>query len=361
LGISSLSRSPATYVSVSQGGLPPGKKRKEPKDSMDAIIQDNSQGGNDNTIDYDLQSGVMQVELPTLSPKKADRPLLTYKQTVHVYIENNEPNFSDSNNAVPKTTYASVTKNNPITPQEINSSNLPSQSPNTQTSINIPNAYSHFTQRLSKPLKRNSPSSPDLTEEARRQIGREELAEMISDIKAFIKKREFWERNLIDSDTMHFPVLSEKISQRRLEPSDRKYYVEIVSNLKDNFKTRYKGFNEIAVVAQFLVSPFMKMYIQQFATSVTQNLSEDITATEMQITAMQKTTVTKMKCKSLRKLLWYCFVKQQCILMTSSRSVKNPVRCVASISPTTSNSQGNSVYTNIQLTYPISLCDAQDE
>ncbi|CAH1971561.1 unnamed protein product [Acanthoscelides obtectus] len=393
-------------MSVSQGGLPPGKKRKESKDSMDAIIEDNSQVGNDNTIDYDLQSGVMQVELPTLSPKKADRPLLTYKQTdkgpYHVYIENNEPNFSgklnpvkvgetilknipevdnmikriesigrnrvrivfknpssanvllnktilfkninldvyipkfilyrqgvisvdkdlsdeyllerikpfdshcifsvdsvkrmhrksdqngdikylpinkvvvtfqaqelpkrvainhvlfdvnhyiqkvilchncmryghlgkqcrskprcakcheehvtsschndsleqkclicdgshysfetskcneferqkaikkhmamtnssfrDSNNAVPKTTYASVTKNNPITPQEINSSNLPSQSTKAQTSINIPNANSHFTQRLSKPLKRNSPSSPDLTEEARRQI-----------------------------------------------------------------------------------------------------------------------------------------------------------------------------------------------
>ncbi|CAH2017382.1 unnamed protein product [Acanthoscelides obtectus] len=86
-------------MSVSQGGLPPGKKRKESKDSMDAIIEDNSQVGNDNTIDYDLQSGVMQVELPTLSPKKADRPLLTYKQTdkgpYHVYIENNEPNFSE--------------------------------------------------------------------------------------------------------------------------------------------------------------------------------------------------------------------------------------------------------------------------
>ncbi|CAH2007454.1 unnamed protein product [Acanthoscelides obtectus] len=30
-------------MSVSQGGLPPGKKREESKDSMDAIIEDNSQ------------------------------------------------------------------------------------------------------------------------------------------------------------------------------------------------------------------------------------------------------------------------------------------------------------------------------
>ncbi|CAH1981464.1 unnamed protein product [Acanthoscelides obtectus] len=103
--ISSLSRSPATYMSVSQGSLPPGKKRKELEDSMNAIVEDNSQVGNDNTIDNDLQSGVMKVELPTiLSPKKADRPLLTYKQTdkgpYHVYIENNEPNFSGKLNPV---------------------------------------------------------------------------------------------------------------------------------------------------------------------------------------------------------------------------------------------------------------------
>ncbi|CAH1957320.1 unnamed protein product [Acanthoscelides obtectus] len=145
-------------MSVSQAGLPPGKKRKESKDSMDAIIEDNS-----------------QVELPTLSPKKADRPLLAYKQTdkdpYHVYIENNEPNFSETQTMrCQKPHMLQLQKNNPITPQEINSSNLPSQSSNTQTSINIPNANSHFTQRLSKPLKRNSPSSPDLTEEARRQI-----------------------------------------------------------------------------------------------------------------------------------------------------------------------------------------------
>ncbi|CAH1957476.1 unnamed protein product [Acanthoscelides obtectus] len=47
-------------MSFSQGGLPPGKKRKESEDSMNAITEHNSQVGNDNTIDYDLQSGVMQ-------------------------------------------------------------------------------------------------------------------------------------------------------------------------------------------------------------------------------------------------------------------------------------------------------------
>ncbi|CAH2001782.1 unnamed protein product, partial [Acanthoscelides obtectus] len=49
-----------------------------------------------------------------------------------------------------------------------------------------------------------------------------ELAEMISDIKAFVNKPEFWEQNLIDGDTRHFPVLSAKISQSPLEPYDKK-------------------------------------------------------------------------------------------------------------------------------------------
>ncbi|CAH1993885.1 unnamed protein product [Acanthoscelides obtectus] len=108
-----------------------------------------------------------------------------------------------------------------------------------------------------------------------------ELTEMISDIKAFIKKLEFWEQNLIDGDTRHFPILLENISQSPLETHDSKYHVEIVSTLKDNFKNRFKDFTKIAIVVQFVVSPFMEIDIQQFATSVTQNFSEGIAATEM--------------------------------------------------------------------------------
>ncbi|CAH1956012.1 unnamed protein product [Acanthoscelides obtectus] len=106
---------------------------------------------------------------------------------------------------------------------------------------------------------------------------------MISDIKAFIKKLQFWEQTLIDGDTRHYHVLSEKISQSPLEPCDSKYHVEIVSNLKDDFKNRFKDFNEIAIVAQLVVSPFMEIDIQQFATSVTQNSSEDTAATAVAV------------------------------------------------------------------------------
>ncbi|CAH1958591.1 unnamed protein product [Acanthoscelides obtectus] len=101
---------------------------------------------------------------------------------------------------------------------------------------------------------------------------------MISDIEAFIKKLQ----HLIDGDTRPFPVLSEKISQSPLEPYDSEYHVEIVSNLKDNFKNRLKDISEIAILAQFVVSPSMEIDIQQFATSGTQNFSEDIAATEME-------------------------------------------------------------------------------
>ncbi|CAH2004207.1 unnamed protein product [Acanthoscelides obtectus] len=46
-------------------------------------------------------------------------------------------------------------------------------------------------------------------------------------------------------------------------------------------------FNEIAIAAQFVVSPLMEIDIQQFATAVTQNFSEDIAATEMEMIAFQ--------------------------------------------------------------------------
>ncbi|CAH1954402.1 unnamed protein product [Acanthoscelides obtectus] len=133
----------------------------------------------------------------------------------------------------------------------------------------------------------------------------EELAEIISDVKAFIKKLEFWEQNLIDGDTVHFPDLSQKISQSPLESYDSKYHVEIVSNMKDNFKNRFKDFNEIAIVVQFVVSPFMEIDIQQFATSVTQNLSEDIAATEMEVIAFQN----EFKIISLKYKMYLVFSK----------------------------------------------------
>ncbi|CAH1972418.1 unnamed protein product [Acanthoscelides obtectus] len=63
-----------------------------------------------------------------------------------------------------------------------------------------------------------------------------------------------------------FPVLSEKISQSPLEPYDSKYHVEMVSSMKDNLKNSFKDSNEIAIVAQCNVSPFMEIDIQQFAT-----------------------------------------------------------------------------------------------
>ncbi|CAH1964319.1 unnamed protein product [Acanthoscelides obtectus] len=125
-------------------------------------------------------------------------------------------------------------------------------------------------------------------------MGRDkELAEIISDIKAFIKKLELWEQNSIDGDTRHFPVLSEKIYQSPLELYDSKYHVEIGSNWKDNFRNRFKHFNEIAIVVQFIVSPFMEIDIQQFATSVTQNFSEDIAASEMEVIAFQNDLALK--------------------------------------------------------------------
>ncbi|CAH2009099.1 unnamed protein product [Acanthoscelides obtectus] len=49
-----------------------------------------------------------------------------------------------------------------------------------------------------------------------------------------------------------FPDLSEKVSQSPLALYDSKHHLEIASSLKDNFKNRFKVFNEIAIVAQFV-------------------------------------------------------------------------------------------------------------
>uniref|UniRef100_A0A6P7FFP1 General transcription factor II-I repeat domain-containing protein 2-like n=1 Tax=Diabrotica virgifera virgifera TaxID=50390 RepID=A0A6P7FFP1_DIAVI len=95
--------------------------------------------------------------------------------------------------------------------------------------------------------------------ELAKMIRDKELAEMISDIKAFIKKLEFWEQNLINSDSKHFPILSEKISQNPLEPYDNKYHVEIISALKSNFKNCFQDFNEMALVAQLSLYQLLEL------------------------------------------------------------------------------------------------------
>nr|CAH7753719.1 unnamed protein product [Callosobruchus chinensis] len=62
---------------------------------------------------------------------------------------------------------------------------------------------------------------------------------MISDIDTFIKKLEFWELNLINNDTKHFPSLLENSFQNPLQPYHSRYHVEIVSNLKERSFRRY--------------------------------------------------------------------------------------------------------------------------
>ncbi|CAH1983609.1 unnamed protein product [Acanthoscelides obtectus] len=170
--------------------------------------------------------------------------------------------------------------------------------PSAETFSNIISAIVQFLKQSNEPIPelensvwlRDSGFLVDITENLNElnlqlQERDKELAEMISDIKAFIKELETWEQNLIDGDIRHFPVLSRKISQSPLEPYDSKYHVDIVSCLKDNFKHRSKDFKEIAIISQFVVSLFMEIDIQQFATSVTQNLSEDIAATKMEVIA----------------------------------------------------------------------------
>ena len=53
----------------------------------------------------------------------------------------------------------------------------------------------------------------------------------------------------------------------------------------------------MALVAQFVVSPFMEIDIQQFATCVMQNFGEDIAATEMEVIVSLKYQMYLAYCK----------------------------------------------------------------
>ena len=99
---------------------------------------------------------------------------------------------------------------------------------------------------------------------------------MFSDIKLFIKK------------------LESSINRRNC-------HVNIIFNLKDNFKIHFKDFNELALLTQIVASPFMGIDIQQLATCVMQNFGDDIAATEMEVIAFQndltlKSLVLNTKC-----------------------------------------------------------------
>ncbi|CAH2006340.1 unnamed protein product [Acanthoscelides obtectus] len=55
-------------------------------------------------------------------------------------------------------------------------------------------------------------------------------------------------------------------------------------------------------MSQFIVSPFMEIDIQQFATSVTQNVSDDIAATEMEVIAFQNDLALKSLVSNTRSI-----------------------------------------------------------
>ncbi|CAH2016453.1 unnamed protein product [Acanthoscelides obtectus] len=154
-------------MSVSQGGLPPGKKRKESKDSMDAIIEDNSQGVI--SVDKDLSDEYLLERI-----KPFDSHCIfsvdSVKRMHRKSDQNGDIKYLPINKVVVTFQAQELPKRVAINHVLFDVNHYIQKSTKAQTSINIPNANSHFTQRLSKPLKRNSPSSPDLTEEARRQI-----------------------------------------------------------------------------------------------------------------------------------------------------------------------------------------------
>lgn len=67
-----------------------------------------------------------------------------------------------------------------------------------------------------------------------------------------------------------------------------KYHVQIISILNDARKSRFTNFNNIALLAHFVVSSFKEISKGQFATCDMQHFRDVSAATEMKVITLQK-------------------------------------------------------------------------
>lgn len=60
-----------------------------------------------------------------------------------------------------------------------------------------------------------------------------------------------------------------------------------ISNLKDTFKCRFTYFKDIALLAQYVATPFIEITIEQFTTCVRQHFEKDNAVSEMKVIILQ--------------------------------------------------------------------------
>lgn len=88
-----------------------------------------------------------------------------------------------------------------------------------------------------------------------RLLGKDQLVHNLYDsVKAFETKLILWESQLLNKNTIHFPKLMECVKNSATWNSND--YVQCISNLKEEFKSRFSDFREKEIFMRMFSSPF---------------------------------------------------------------------------------------------------------
>lgn len=116
-----------------------------------------------------------------------------------------------------------------------------------------------------------------------------DIGGMISDVMSFSKKLELWEKNVTQLEYKHFPSLKKIVEKHNppQHPSNNQEYIEILSNLRQQFDQRFQDFKSILIVAKFVNSPFVEIDAEDFSACVVKHFGGDPAAVEMELVDFQ--------------------------------------------------------------------------
>lgn len=117
------------------------------------------------------------------------------------------------------------------------------------------------------------------------------LAEMISSIKAFKAKLQFWINNFSKKSLLHFPRMNKVIGEKNF---DQKIYISHLEKLLHQFDIRFKQFTSVEPVATFFVNPFSTQFdISEIAKSIGELLQEESVKIEEEILNFKNDVILK--------------------------------------------------------------------
>jgi len=131
-----------------------------------------------------------------------------------------------------------------------------------------------------------------------------EIGETLSDVLSFSKKLDLWERNLIQGELKHFTCLKQTLDEQELLNIELPYnsapHIEVISDLKHQFDSRFQDFKKISILAQFVQFPFVEIDAGDFAVCVLEHFEEDSASVEIELLDFQQDLTLKSLVSSLQ-------------------------------------------------------------